>query len=193
MIGFKTISENGRNKKWLPALAIIGAIGIGYTSSYSYFGIARLLNNYLFAFGIKVKISMYSLPLAIVFSLLALIVYAIMCKITSLQIASVRFADIAIVIVGMMLADSFLTEYTAFGVLTIAVMYALRENYFKSMLGGCMVLTLMSISEITAFFAIIPAYYYNGERGIKLKYLFYLFYPLHLLVLYLICYFTNIV
>lgn len=193
MIGFKTVTEKLRDKKWLPGLAVIGAIGIGYTSSFSYFGIVRILNKYLLLFGFNIKIPMSSLPLVIVISLLALVAYAIICRFYSLQAASVVFADIVILIVGMMLSDFFLTEYSAFGVLSIAVMYGLRKNHFKSMLGGCIVLIVMSLAEITALFSIIPAYFYNGQRGIKMKYAFYLFYPLHLVVLYLICYFMKIV
>ena len=34
--------------------------------------------------------------------------------------------------------------------------------------------------------AIIPVYFYNGKRGPSLKYFFYAFYPLHLLIIYLI-------
>jgi hypothetical protein len=193
MIGFKFISQKSKSKIWLPVLAVVGAIGIGYTSSFSYFGVSYILNKLLFSFGINVKIPIRSMPLAIVFSLLALIVYVIMCKLKSIHSASVLFADITILIAGMMLATSIYTEYAAFGILTIAVMYALRKSHFKSLLGGCIVLTLMSFSEITAFFAVILAYLYNGQRGIKMKYVFYVFYPLHLIVLYLICYFMNII
>ena len=51
---------------------------------------------------------------------------------------------------------------------------------------GCAVLTIMSIAEITSFFALIPIALYNGKRGLKMKYFFYVFYPAHLLLLYLI-------
>ncbi len=56
------------------------------------------------------------------------------------------------------------------------------------------VLVMMIIAELFsgtieffALFMLIPLRYYNGKRGISLKYVFYAFYPVHLFVLYLIC------
>lgn len=79
------------------------------------------------------------------------------------------------------------TDYAAMGVLTIIVMYLFRKKRVISMLMGCIVLTIMSVSEITAFFALIPIALYNGKRGLKMKYFFYGFYPVHLMLLYLLC------
>lgn len=95
--------------------------------------------------------------------------------------------DMAALAVTMMLAAQLQTDYGGMGVLTIAVMYALRENKVHSMTGGCVTLTVMSFSEITAFCALIPVALYNGERGLKMKYFFYIFYPAHLLILWLVC------
>lgn len=95
--------------------------------------------------------------------------------------------DMAVLAVTMTLATLLQTDYGGMGVLTIAVMYALRGNKVRSMTGGCVTLTVMSLSEITAFFALIPIACYNGERGLKMKYFFYAFYPAHLLILWLIC------
>ncbi|MCM1057093.1 MAG: conjugal transfer protein TraX [Firmicutes bacterium] len=100
--------------------------------------------------------------------------------------------DLGVLAVTMMLATLLQTDYGGMGVLTIAVMYALRKNKVLSMTGGCVTLTVMSLSEITAFFALIPIARYNGERGLKMKYFFYIFYPAHLLILWLICYAMGI-
>lgn len=95
--------------------------------------------------------------------------------------------DMAALAAAMVSATLLRTDYGGMGVLTIAVMYALRKNKLQSMLGGCITLTVMSLSEATAFFTLIPIAKYNGERGLKMKYFFYIFYPAHLLILWLIC------
>lgn len=91
-----------------------------------------------------------------------------------------------------MLAAYFLrTDYGAMGVLTVAVMYVLSFNRLAAFAGGCTVLSLMAANELPAFFALLPVAAYNGKRGWKLKYIFYVFYPVHLLLLWLIAYFFG--
>ncbi|MCM1191318.1 MAG: conjugal transfer protein TraX [Butyrivibrio sp.] len=107
------------------------------------------------------------------------------------------FGDLGVLAVTMALADLLRTDYGGMGVLTIAVMYALRSNRLRSMAGGCGALVLMSLiklnaSEIPAFLALLPIIRYNGERGLKMKYFFYIFYPAHLLIIWLICHAMGI-
>lgn len=104
-----------------------------------------------------------------------------------------RFTGYAIVLaLTFMLAEYLQTDYGGMGVLTISLMYALRKNKAWSMTIGCITLTVMQLSEITAFLMVPVAARYNGKRGLRIKYFFYLFYPLHLALLYFICVLTGI-
>lgn len=94
--------------------------------------------------------------------------------------------DVTILALGMLVADLLHTDYSALGILTITFMYAFRKNHVKSVLAGCISLTVFNFIEITSFFTLIPVKKYNGERGLSMKYFFYAFYPVHLFLLYLI-------
>ena len=81
----------------------------------------------------------------------------------------------------MVLAWLFKTDYAAFGVVLIVLLYILRSNRTEQcLLGGIVCL----FGETAAALAFLPIYLYNRERGKQLKLLFYAFYPIHLLVLY---------
>ncbi len=94
-------------------------------------------------------------------------------------------ADMTALALCMIAAELLRTDYAGMGVLTIAVMYLLRRRRALSMAAGCVVLSVMSLTELPAFFAVIPIALYNGRRGLKMKYFFYAFYPVHLALLYL--------
>lgn len=74
------------------------------------------------------------------------------------------------------------TDYSHFGVLAIAILFKFHSNKKLQTLFG----VLTFAWEITAPIAFIPIWFYNGERGKQNKYFFYAFYPLHLIILYLI-------
>ena len=89
---------------------------------------------------------------------------------------------------GVVIANLLKTDYAGWGVFTIVVMYLFRHNKKKEMGLGCLALTIMSSMEITSFLMMIPVSRYNGKRGLSLKYFFYAFYPVHILLIYLLSY-----
>lgn len=91
-----------------------------------------------------------------------------------------RLVQYLILIVCMAAAQLMQTDYSAFGVFYIWLLYFLRERkeWLRNLCGGIAVLW-----EVSAPLAFLPIHFYNGERGLKLKYVFYAFYPVHLLLL----------
>lgn len=95
-----------------------------------------------------------------------------------------------LVIITILVAEFFLrTDYGVVGIATIVLMYLLRANRLHQ----CLVLLCSFATRkftFCAVFASIPIMLYNGKRGFirgtLAKYLIYIFYPLHMLVLWLI-------
>ncbi len=83
---------------------------------------------------------------------------------------------------GMLLAAWTDTDYSYKGVFLIAVLYLMRNSRLYQCIGGAAAISW----ELPAPIAFIPIYFYNGKRGISLKYFFYWFYPVHLMLLYAI-------
>lgn len=91
-------------------------------------------------------------------------------------------------IIACVIAYALNTDYDIMGILTVYVMYFVRTRGRKrTMAWGSLILTLGNIVEFTAFLDIILIHFYNGKRGRGMKYFFYVFYPLHLLILGIIC------
>ena len=93
-------------------------------------------------------------------------------------------AKIALTAIGCLLAVVLKTDYNMYGVLSRVVlhMYRLEDNRLKQLIMGAITFHW----EPWALMAFPLLYLYNGERGRQPKYLFYGFYPVHILVLYLI-------
>lgn len=87
----------------------------------------------------------------------------------------------ALVGVAMLFAWCIHADYDAFGVAFIVLLYLLHDNRTEQCLMAAFVCLF---GEAAAALAFIPIYFYNGERGKQPKWLFYVFYPTHLLVLY---------
>ncbi|MBR6665353.1 MAG: conjugal transfer protein TraX [Lachnospiraceae bacterium] len=87
---------------------------------------------------------------------------------------------------GMFLAYLLKTDYSYKGVIAIMAMYFFRKERKLQLLAGAVTFLCWKDPELCALLAFPLLYFYNGQRGMKMKYFFYAFYPAHLLILYLI-------
>lgn len=91
------------------------------------------------------------------------------------------------IMVGCILAYWGQTDYKYLGVLLVVSFYIFREKQLERIFST--ILFNIFAGQIYGNLSILFLECYNGKRGIRLKYIFYVFYPAHLLILYLIhCY-----
>lgn len=88
------------------------------------------------------------------------------------------------VLVGMGAAQLLSTDYGGIGVWCIMILYLFRKKRVWQIVAGCLAFFWWELPAVIAF---LPIALYNGKRGWNVKYFFYFFYPVHLLLLYLIC------
>ena len=88
------------------------------------------------------------------------------------------------ILVGAGIARFLKTDYDIFGVCVIILFYLFRDRTLLRDITTMLVLILSNPLEITGILALLPIHLYNGQRGRQTKYTFYLFYPVHLLILY---------
>lgn len=95
---------------------------------------------------------------------------------------------VVITAAGAVIVELLKTDYASIGVITIVLMYLLHQkSHAGAMALGCLALTVRMPIEFTCFATVPLAAKYNGTRGLKLKYFFYLFYPVHILLLAIVC------
>ena len=95
------------------------------------------------------------------------------------------FGQLFCVLAACILSVLAKTDYSYIGILFLAVLYVFRNNKKMQILFGCIIFLGTNVAALLAF---VPIAMYNGHlfRSKKFKYFFYIFYPAHLLVLYLI-------
>lgn len=71
-------------------------------------------------------------------------------------------------------------DYGFYGILLVFILYSLRNDEKRQLL----VYGFVNLYQLTASLSSLLLLRYNGQRGKQVKYFFYLFYPLHLLLLY---------
>ena len=102
---------------------------------------------------------------------------------------------IAVIFVGELLH----VDYGWYGVLTVFALYLCRKNKFLRVFCFVFVCSLYYIKKLfymysvqnlmPYIFSILSVFlllFYNGKLGRKIKYLYYIFYPAHMLILYII-------
>ncbi len=97
------------------------------------------------------------------------------------------YIGIITILCAMTLAQILKTDYGAYGVLVITVFFLFRNNPLMLIAGQFFAMYFMR-GKINIYFmlALIPILLHNHKKGPGLKYLFYAYYPAHMLILYLI-------
>lgn len=80
------------------------------------------------------------------------------------------------------------SDYNIYGIVLILIIYIFRDNKRLQTVCSGITAALISVSCLgSGALALIPIQMYNGKKGERnLKYLFYWFYPLHLILLYIL-------
>ena len=84
-------------------------------------------------------------------------------------------------------------DYSFAGVLIIVVFYY-NYGYLRNQIAYFAIMNVAFFGLTVQAFAcaaIVPIWLYNGKRGRQMKYFFYLFYPIHLLVIYAVFWYSN--
>ena len=81
-------------------------------------------------------------------------------------------------------------DYGLLGVLLPTIFYMFRDNHIKYLISTIAIAifsVLFSTIQLFSIISIVLLYMYNGEKGkLNLKYAFYVVYPAHMILLYLI-------
>ena len=103
-----------------------------------------------------------------------------------IKVAMLQIASVAIISV---IAELIYCDYGIEGILYIVVFYLYRKNRLYQVLMFLLTYIIVTGNQppMCTLLACLIILFYNGRRGkIKLKYFFYAFYPVHIILLYLI-------
>ena len=154
------------------------------------------LKKYIFRLAIFSLISQYPFMLAFGFDAGLNIFFTLTIGLTAIYLSDHYQSYLPFFILAI-LADLIHTDYGMFGVLLIFLIYQYKSNFKKMMiyiialysifyLIGGLSAGIGAIHYYIQFFALLSFIliaYYSGREGRKAKYLFYIFYPGHLLIL----------
>lgn len=186
------IRELAENKKWsanISFLYYLASMVLGASLMWFF----TLTEVYSYIMHLFFDDKMISTPTLFVMCLIAAFVALIVMLFLSKKLdadGKNRFTfTVFITVVFSIAAYVLKCDYSAYGILSIVIMYLLRSDRMKAFFFMVLLLSIYSVAEVSAFFMLIVINKYNGLRGMKInKYFFYAFYPVHLLILYLITY-----
>lgn len=91
------------------------------------------------------------------------------------------------VLAGLLMHFVVCSDYGIGGIVMILLFYVFRERTLEKWISvGALNLAYYGGIQSAATLALVPIQLYNGKKGPSAKYFFYAFYPVHLLLLYLI-------
>lgn len=98
------------------------------------------------------------------------------------------FLRCLVAILGMIIALLLKVDFSWYGVGLIYSMYFLRKwsfgKYSAVLQSLSTIYSFFFVTQIFAFFGLIPIYLYNGKLGKKIGNIYYSFYAIHLIILY---------
>ena len=153
-------------------------------------GIFALISEVPFdlAFEGKVGFGHQNIMLTFFLSILALKIFDLIRGEEPRNIGKTVLGTLAVLVMAG-LALLLRADYTIFAVIAVFLFYVLRNRHplVRSGVGvGFLALTRTMGYYCTTGFSLIPLLLYNGKRGRGLKWLFYAFYPGHLLALFVL-------
>lgn len=196
-----TFKDKTFEKKWFFIFEILGVLACGATVAQLFAtGMTMDLTSVFWELAAEGGASTEGLfGLGVVFTscfiggIIGMIIYiAKLCKLEDRNKRIGRGIYTIAICAAVGVAELLRTDYSGWGVFTIVLVYTLRAKPVKAMLNGALSLFIMNFGEYPAFLCALPVKWYNGKRGLSLKYFFYAFYPGHLLILYLICRLTGV-
>lgn len=109
-----------------------------------------------------------------------------------IQLVSPVYRSLAWVPVGIatVLTWGIHSDFELIGIPIIFIFYTMKKKKVASVCLITFLYGLMSWTQLAGVLAFIPLHFYNGKRGydaVWLRWIFYFSYPVHLMILYMIC------
>lgn len=130
----------------------------------------------------------FSLGISLIFSIENFLKRRTICSITIVAFVIGFVVLVCIILPNILSYTNFKIDYGIFGVLLPVIVYFMPDKFSK-LIGLTVAIIGMSLMmggrQWYALIAVLILALYNGERGkLKIKNFFYLYYPLHLVVIY---------